>query len=148
MAFDCRLPTAYCRLLLSARCQRLHRRQQRRQLRIGEQADEQRVLLFEQGTRGVDNGMALAQRAGEVIGQLSDTIREAAQAAQQIAASAHQQSMAMDQIAQAIKEINLATGQFVAGARQSQTAAEGLTVMARQLQAATDRYRIKQIEAA
>src|SRR5205823_1289675 len=67
------------------------------------------VLATEQGTRGVENGMSLAQRAGEVIGQLSDTIREAAQAAQQIAASAHQQSMAMDQIAQAIKEINLAT---------------------------------------
>ena len=100
------------------------------------------VMATEQGTRGVESGMTLAQRAGEVIGQLADNIRNAAQAAQQIAASAHQQSAAMDQIAQAMKEINQATMQSVAGARQSQAAAEGLTSLARQLQSMTSRFQV------
>ena len=100
------------------------------------------VLATEQGTRGADAGLGLAQRAGSVIGQLGDAIQQAAQSAQQIAASVHQQSVGMDQIAQAMREISQGTTQFVAGARQSQTAAEGLNVLARQLQTSTERYKI------
>jgi len=100
------------------------------------------VLATEQGTRGVETGAGLAQRAGEVITRLAGDIRDAAQASQQIAAAAHQQSAAMDQIAQAMREINQATVQFVAGARQSQTAAEGLTNLSRQLQALTEKYKL------
>jgi methyl-accepting chemotaxis protein len=100
------------------------------------------VLATEQGTKGVETGMSLAQRASEVIGQLGETIREAAQAAQQIAAASHQQSTAMDQIAKAIKEISQATTQSLAGARQSQLAAESLNDRARQLQALTERYKV------
>src|SRR5207253_8764623 len=38
------------------------------------------VLATEQGTRVVEGGMGLTQRAGDVIGQLADTIREASDA--------------------------------------------------------------------
>ena len=100
------------------------------------------VLATEQGSKGVESGLGLALRAGQVIGQLVEVIQQAAQAAQQIAASAHQQSVGMDQIAQAMGEISQATSQFVAGARQSQTAAEGLKSLAGQLQLSTERYRI------
>jgi methyl-accepting chemotaxis protein len=100
------------------------------------------VLATEQGNKGVEAGLGLAQRAGEVIGQLMEAIRQAAQAAQQIAASAHQQSVGMDQIAQAMSEISQATTQFVAGARQTQSAAEGLNSLARHLQVTTERYRV------
>jgi methyl-accepting chemotaxis protein len=100
------------------------------------------VLATEQGSKGVEAGLGLALRAGQVIGQLVEVIQQAAQAAQQIAASAHQQSVGMDQIAQAMGEISQATTQFVAGARQSQTAAEGLKNLTRQLQVSTERYRI------
>jgi methyl-accepting chemotaxis protein len=100
------------------------------------------VLATEQGTRGADSGLGLAQRAGDVIGQLGNAIQLAAQSAQQIAASVHQQSVGMDQIAQAMREISQGTTQFVAGARQSQAAAEGLNVLARQLQLSTERYKV------
>jgi len=100
------------------------------------------VLATEQGSQQVAQGMGLAQRAGGVIGELAETIREAAQAVQQIAASAKQQSTAMDQIAAAMRDVNQATVQFVAGARQSQTAAEGLNGLARQLQGLTERYKV------
>ena len=100
------------------------------------------VLATEQGTRGVESGMVLTQRAGDIITQLTTNVRTTAQSAQQIAAASRQQSVAMDQIAQAMREINQATIQFVAGARQSQAAAEGLNTLAQQLLAATDRYKV------
>jgi methyl-accepting chemotaxis protein len=100
------------------------------------------VLATEQGTHGVEGGLTLTERAGGVIGQLEQTIREAAQASQQIAAAAHQQSIAMDQIVQAMREIDQATIQSLAGARQTQTAAESLNERARQLQNMTERYRL------
>ena len=100
------------------------------------------VLATEQGTQRVEAGLGLAERAGGVIGELAQAIRGAAQAAQQIAASAHQQSAAMDQIAQAMREVQQATVQSVAGARQSQVAAEGLNDLARQLRSLTDQYKV------
>ena len=102
----------------------------------------QAVLATEEGTRVVEGGVDLAQRSGDVISQLAGTIRDTAQAAQAIAASAHEQSIGMDQIAQAMADINQMTTQFVAGAQQSQAAAEGLRDLADRLQTVTDRYRI------
>ena len=52
--------------------------------------------------------------------------RDTAQAAQQIAASAHEQRVAVDQIAVAMREIDQATSQFVSGASGSRSAAENL----------------------
>lgn len=100
------------------------------------------VMATEQGTKGVETGMNLAQRAGEGISKLADTIRRAAQSAQQIAASTNQQTMGMDQIALAMKEINQATRQFVDGADQSQLAAESLTTLAGQLQNLTAQFEV------
>ena len=100
------------------------------------------VMATEQGTRGVEAGMQLTRQSGQVIDQLAGTIRSAAQAAQQIAASSHQQSLGMAQIAQAMKDINQATVQFVAGARQSQSAAENLNSMAQELQDTVQFYKV------
>jgi len=100
------------------------------------------VLATEQGAKGVEEGMGLAQRAGEVIRQLSRTIDESSQAAQLIAASALQQSTGMDQIAQAMTDINQATIQFASGARESQTAAHSLDILARQLLTASEGYKL------
>jgi methyl-accepting chemotaxis protein len=100
------------------------------------------VLVTEQGTRGVESGITLAQRAGGVISQLTGAINNASQSALQISAASRQQSLAMEQIAQAMREINQATMQFVVGARQSQSAAEGLTGLAQQLQTLAARYQV------
>jgi methyl-accepting chemotaxis protein len=100
------------------------------------------VLATEHGTKMVEEGLVLTGKAREGIGTLTETIREAAQAAQQIAASAHQQSVGMDQIAQAMREVNEGTTQFVAGAGQSQRAAEDLNELAEQLATVADQYRV------
>jgi methyl-accepting chemotaxis protein len=107
-----------------------------------QKATNEAVLATEQGIKVVELGRGRAQRAGEVIGQLGDTVRDTAQAAQQIAASAHEQRVAVDQIAIAMREINQATSQFVTGASDSRDAAEGLGDLARELQSLTERYRV------
>jgi methyl-accepting chemotaxis protein len=103
----------------------------------------QAVLVTEEGTRVVEGGVELAQRSGDAISQLAGTIRETAQAAKAIAASAHEQSIGMDQIAQAMGDINQMTTQFVAGAQQSQGAAEGVRDLADRLQDLIARYRVQ-----
>jgi methyl-accepting chemotaxis protein len=107
-----------------------------------QKATNEAVLATEQGIKEVERGRGRAQHAGEVIGQLGGTVRNTAQAAQQIAASAHEQRVAVDQIAVAMREIDQATSQFVSGASGSRTAAENLGDLARQLQSLTERYRV------
>jgi methyl-accepting chemotaxis protein len=107
-----------------------------------ETATHAAVLASREGTQVVEHGLELAEAAGEGIRSLSETIHEAFGAAQQIAASAHQQSVGIEQIAQAMNHVNEGTTQFVEGAHQSQMAAEKLTELAGQLAAVTERYRV------
>jgi methyl-accepting chemotaxis protein len=100
------------------------------------------VLATEHGTRMVEEGLVVTVQAREGIGILAETIRGAAQAAQQIAASAHQQSIGMDQIAQAMRDMSDGTSQFVAGAGQSQRAAEDLNDLAQQLASLAGQYKV------
>ena len=109
-----------------------------------QKATNEAVLATEQGIKEVERGHGRAQRAGEVIGQLGGTVRDTAQSAQQIAASAHEQRVAVDQIAVAMREIDQATSQFVSGASGSRSAAENLGDLARQLQTLTERYRVEE----
>lgn len=116
--------------------------QVRRILNDIQKATTAAVLATEQGTKVVEEGLELSGRANDGIRSLAETILEAAQAAQQIAASAHEQSVGMDQIAHAMKDMNDSTGQFVAGAQQSQQAAEDLNELAGRLAGLTERYRV------
>jgi methyl-accepting chemotaxis protein len=100
------------------------------------------VLASQQGTEVVERGLALTDRAGEGIRSLSETIQEACDAAQQIAASAHQQSVGIEQIASSMNDVNEGTAQFMEGARNSQRAAETLNELSGQLVAVTERYRV------
>jgi methyl-accepting chemotaxis protein len=107
-----------------------------------QEATNAAVHASEQGTKVVDQGLQLTVRAGEGISSLTDTIRTASHAAEQIAASAHQQSVGMDQIANAMSDIDAGTGQFLDGAQQSQRAAENLNELSAKLAALTERYRV------
>ncbi len=99
------------------------------------------VMASEQGTKGVETGMVLAEKAGDVIRKLGENIRLAAQSVQQITASANQQNVGMDQISQAMREIDQSTKQFVSGARELESAASGLNKLAGQLKATTDSFK-------
>jgi methyl-accepting chemotaxis protein len=107
-----------------------------------ETATSAAVSASREGTTVVERGLELTGRAGDGIRSLSDTINEAFAAAQQIAASAHQQSVGIEQISQAMNHVNDGTAQFVEGAHQSQMAAEQLNQLSVQLAAVTERYRV------
>src|SRR5581483_9126897 len=100
------------------------------------------VRASQEGSAVVERGLELTERAGKGIRSLSDTIQESFDAAQQIAASAQEQSVGIEQIAEAMNHVNDGTSQFLDGAHQSQMAAEKLGELSAQLAAVTERYRV------
>jgi methyl-accepting chemotaxis protein len=101
------------------------------------------VMATEQGIKVVEDGRTLGRRAGDAISQLAMTIRETAQSAQQISATAQQQSLAIDQISESMQDINGAAGQFVSGVEESKSSAEVLNELAQALQSLTATYKVE-----
>lgn len=93
------------------------------------------VLATEQGHKAVEGGVTQSAAAAESIGLLSESIREAADASLQIAASSQQQMVGMDQVALAMEDIKQASIQNVAGTRQAEIAAQDLHELGRRLAA-------------
>jgi methyl-accepting chemotaxis protein len=100
------------------------------------------VSASEAGANVVKRGLELTSSADDGIRSLTDIIRDASHAAEQIAASAHQQSVGMDQIAESMSSIEEDTVQSLDGAHQSQAAAQNLNELAAKLAALTERYRV------
>ncbi len=100
------------------------------------------VAASEAGAQVVEQGLQLTSDADEGIRGLTDIIRSASDAAEEIAASAHQQSIGMDEIAGSMTNIETGTAQFLDGAQASQVAATSLNDLAAKLAALTERYRV------
>jgi methyl-accepting chemotaxis protein len=100
------------------------------------------VMATEEGSKGADSGMELADLAGRSIRDLAATIEQAAQASSQIAASTHQQTNGMDQLAAAMAQINQATAQAAASAKQTEQGVRDLLKMARELESTTAQYEV------
>jgi len=107
-----------------------------------QQATNTAVMVTEEGSKGAENGMRMAQSAGDAIRKLASTIEEAAQAAMQIAASTNQQTNGMDQLAAAMAQIQQAATQTAASTRQTELSMRDLNELARRLEAAVQRYDI------
>lgn len=114
----------------------------RRILNEIQQATNTAVMVTEEGSKGAESGMRVAEKAGGAIRNLSSTIEEASQAAMQIAASTHQQTNGMDQLAIAMKQIQQAAAQTAASTRQTEQSMHELNEMARRLELAVKRYSI------
>lgn len=91
------------------------------------------VLATEQGTKGVESGMGLAERAGEVISKLTDTVGQSTSQIEQYLGSNRQTGQDIEQISIAIREISDSTRAFVDGARQARDAARELEQLATRL---------------
>ncbi len=107
-----------------------------------QQATNTAVMVTEEGTKGVDIGVNLVDRAGRAIRELAGKLEDAAQAAMQIAASTRQQSQGMDQLTSAMSAIKSATSSTASGMQQSQRNAKELNEMARQMEAAISQYKL------
>ena len=98
------------------------------------------VMVTEDGTKGVDAGVLLANQAGDTIKALADAITESTDAAQQIVASARQQSSGMDQIAGAMNNINTSTTQTLSTTKQTEQAAQRLNELGGRLKKLVEEY--------
>ena len=99
-------------------------------------------MSTEQGSKAVDSGVSQSDRTGESIMALSNSVREAAQAAMQIAASSQQQTAGIDQVASAMESIKQATTQNVEGSKQLETLATNLNGLGQKLKQMTERYKV------
>jgi methyl-accepting chemotaxis protein len=100
------------------------------------------VMATEEGTKQVEEGMALAAQSGEAIEQLAGVIEESAQAATQMVAGGRQQAAGVEQVAVAMQSINQATVQSLASTRQSEKAAQKLNDLARSLNEILEQYQL------
>jgi len=98
------------------------------------------VMATEQGTKGVDAGATLIDRAGETITGLADVIQDGSMSAQQITAAVQQHSIGMDQIVAAMIDIQGVTEQNGSAGSDSRQAAEKLIELAHRLNASVQRY--------
>jgi methyl-accepting chemotaxis protein len=100
------------------------------------------VMVTEQGTKGVDNGMTLVERAGEAIRELAGTIEEASNAAIQIAASTRQQTVGVDQLSEAMQNIRDMTATNLSSTMRVERAARELNQVARRMEVAVSQFKL------
>ncbi len=84
------------------------------------------VMVTEEGSKDVDGGQQLVNRAGDSISELSRAIEDAALAAMQIAASTRQQTIGMDQLTSAMTTIKRATTETVSSTMQVEASVQRL----------------------
>jgi methyl-accepting chemotaxis protein len=107
-----------------------------------QQATNTAVMVTEEGTKGVDLGVQLVDRAGRAIRELAGKLEDASQSAMQIAASTRQQSQGMDQLTAAMSSIKSVTSSTATSMQQSQRNAKDLNEMARQMESAISQYKL------
>ncbi|MBN2003895.1 MAG: HAMP domain-containing protein [Anaerolineae bacterium] len=88
------------------------------------------VMVTEEGSTVVDEGVTRAAQAREAIEQLASVIMESAQIATQVVAGGQQQSSGVEQIAMAMQNINQAMVQSLASTRQAEKSARDLNDLA------------------
>lgn len=100
------------------------------------------VLVTEQGTAAVEDGVRQSEQAAQSIQALAGSVVEAAQAAVQIAASSQQQLVGVDQVASAMESIKTASSQNVDSAKQLESAAVSIKVLGERLKGLAAAYRV------
>lgn len=91
-----------------------------------QRATNSAVMVTEEGSKGVDAGQGLVNKAGDSIENLSKAIEDAALAAMQIAASTRQQTIGMDQLTGAMRTIKHATTETVSSTMQVEASVQRL----------------------
>jgi methyl-accepting chemotaxis protein len=98
------------------------------------------VMVTEEGTKGVENGVRLANRTGGAIRQLNEVLKENIGNTQQIQVMVQQQTIGIEQISQAIFNINEVTTQGAIGTRQLQQSVESLKLISNRFNMLNERY--------
>ncbi|MFP4396437.1 MAG: methyl-accepting chemotaxis protein, partial [Anaerolineales bacterium] len=100
------------------------------------------VMVTEEGSKVVDEGVHRAAEAREAIEQLASVINQSAQIASQVVAGGQQQASGVDQIADAMDNINQAMVQSMASTRQAEKSAQDLNGLAKALNETVRTYKL------
>jgi methyl-accepting chemotaxis protein len=101
------------------------------------------VMATEQGSKAVEEGVRLSTQAGESIDVLVESVvKEATNAAVQIAASSQQQLIGMDQVVSAMESIREASAQTASSTKQTEKAAHDLHNLGQRLQEIVKLYKV------
>jgi methyl-accepting chemotaxis protein len=92
------------------------------------------VHSMEEGTREVDNGIHLADRAGSSLRQIVEMIQTLTDMVTRIAAASEEQSSASEQISKNVEAISTVTSQSASGTQQIARAAEDLNRLTENMQ--------------
>jgi methyl-accepting chemotaxis protein len=105
-------------------------------------ATDRAVMATEEGSKGVDKGMALVERSGDIMRALSEVIEDTVTSTQQIVVAIRQEAAGVDQVSTAMGEINKVTQQFVSSARQTQDAAAEIARLSGQMKEVVSIYKV------
>jgi methyl-accepting chemotaxis protein len=91
------------------------------------------VMATEEGTKGVDIGVELINKAGSLMEESIASLEDNLNAAQQILAANKQQTIGIEQITQAITNVNIVIKQVSAGTAQTKEAVRTLNLITDEL---------------
>jgi methyl-accepting chemotaxis protein len=101
------------------------------------------VMATELGSKAVEEGVRLSTQTGESIDVLVESVvKEATNAAMQIAASSQQQLIGMDQVVSAMENIRESSLQMASSTKQTEKAAHDLHNLGQRLQEIVKFYRL------
>ncbi len=107
-----------------------------------QRATDRAVMTTEEGSKEVNRGIELVEKAGESIQQLNGVIHDTSIASEQIVAAVRQEGTGIDQIVVAMDDINKVTAQFVAATQQTKTGVESLVKINDELNSSVSVYKL------
>ncbi len=100
------------------------------------------VSSMEEGTRKVDEGIELADKAGQSLSEIVDKVQKVTDMITQIAAASEQQSSASEQISKNIEAISTVSQQTASGTEQVARAAEDLNRLTDRLHSLVSQFKL------
>jgi methyl-accepting chemotaxis protein len=108
-----------------------------------QRSTEAAVTATEQGSSVVESSVDLTMRAGDMMGQLTNTVRETVSAAQRFQSTAEEQNADMERVAKGMEQVSGLASTITETAAQSEAASGNLTDLARRLQLLSQRYHLE-----
>jgi methyl-accepting chemotaxis protein len=102
------------------------------------------VASMEEGTKEVENGKHLADKAGESLKQIIKGAEEVVDMSTQVAAASEEQSSAAEQISKNVEAISYVTQERASGIQQIARASEDLNRLTVNLQDLISRFKIEE----
>jgi methyl-accepting chemotaxis protein len=104
---------------------------------------ENAVAAMEEGTKEVDAGIHLADKAGSSLNEIVGISQKVTDMVSQIATASEQQSSASEQISKNVESISKVTGETASGTQQIAKAAEDLNRLTENLQQLVGKFKFR-----